>query len=85
MQPSRAYFRSCESRIRDEEVNIDLPTSGLTFPYYQGDPTIINKVHYPHLEATYLFEGIIILHPPLFCLSFKQCEGGCGITRTNFI
>jgi hypothetical protein len=62
-----------------------MSTSSLTFPYYQGDPTIFNKVHYPHLETTNSFEGIIILHPSLFCFSFKQCERGCGITRTNLI
>jgi hypothetical protein len=25
------------------------------------------------------------LHPPLCCLTFKQCERGCEITRTKFI
>jgi hypothetical protein len=27
----------------------------------------------------------LILHPPLCCLTFKQCERGCEITRTKFI
>ena len=42
---------------------------------------MFNKVLYPHLETTNSFEGIIIPHLPLCCLSFKQCERGCGITR----
>jgi hypothetical protein len=37
------------------------------------------------LETTNSFEGIIIPHPPLCCLTFKQCKGGCGIKRTNVI
>ena len=77
--------KRCRKKVKDVEVQHLLSTSILIFPYYQGDPTIFNKLLYPHLEITKSFEGIIILHSPLFCLSFKQFEGGCGITRTNFI
>jgi hypothetical protein len=62
-----------------------LSYSSPIIPSFGGDPTIFNKVNYPHLETINSFEGIIIPHPPLCCLSFNQCEGRCGITRTNFI
>jgi hypothetical protein len=43
-----------------------LSTSSLIFPYYQGDPTIFNKVLYPQLEFSDSFQIIIIVRPPFY-------------------
>ena len=39
-----------------------LLTCSLIFPYYQGDPTIFNKVLLSQLDNTFWFEGLLIFH-----------------------
>ncbi len=74
------------SQVTPKRSNkIPLLTSSPTIPSNWPGPTIFNKVQYPHLETTNSFEGIIIPHPPICCHSFKQCEGGCGITFEGIV